>query len=100
MGSKLRYASIHEIAAEKANVIVATDALESHTQEVIVSLQDALRHRVAGRVTDALCALDVTHQRVADTDWCRDSRLLGCEVHDLDMAAEADNLIADGVLES
>ena len=51
-------------------------------------------------MTDAFGFLDVTHERVAYTDWGRNGRLLGHKICNLNMAAKADNLVADGMLKA
>jgi len=49
-------------------------------------------------MTNAFSLLDVTYQRVVNTNWGRNGRLLGHEIRNLDMAAKADNLVTDGML--
>ena len=48
----------------------------------------------------AFCLPDFLHQRIAKADGGRNGRLLGHEVRNLDMTAEAHHLVADGMLET
>ena len=92
--------SLYEALAEEAGVVLGSDALEHHAEEVLVGLEDALCHGEALDMTDAGDGLELLDQAVVHADGEGSLGAYGAHVEHLNMAAEAHHLVADGVLEA
>ena len=97
--AELRHLTLQEVLLQEGGVVFGTYALEHRPEEVVISLQDALCHRVALYVADTLDALDFCHQTVVQTNGVRIGSAIGQHVVHLNMTAESHDLVADGVLE-
>ena len=98
--AELRHLALQEVLLQEAGIVFGSYALEHGPEEVVVGLQDTLCHRIALHMTDAPDALDFCHQTVVETDGVGIGTIVGQHVVYLDMAAESDDLVTDGVLES
>ena len=97
---KLRYASFHHVLMDEGRIEIRSHTLEHYAQEIVVGLEDSFFHGKALHMFHAWNLLEHLHHRVVHHHRILVLLLQGHEVRHLDMASEANHLVADGVLES
>ena len=97
---KLRNASLHHVLVDEGGVPFRSNALETHSEEVFVSLEDTFLHGESLHVFHTRSFLDDLYHGVVHHHWVLVHLLEGHEVGNLDMASETYHLVTDGMLES
>ena len=92
--------AFHEVLVEEGGIVVGTYALEHDAQEVLVGLEYALLHGIALYVGHSGDVADDAHHGVVHLDGILFLVLQRHEVGHLDVGAEADDLVLDGMLEA
>lgn len=98
--TELWYFTLYKVCFKKDCIVFRTYAFEHYTEEIVVSLENALCHRESLCMSYSLDAVDGRRHTVVHADGMLCATTIGHHVMHLDMTAEAHHLITDAVLEA